>query len=124
VFNNQDLNQVTWEQRVMEGDPKFAASQDIPDVPYHLFAISIGLKGIYVGCEEDVAPAWEEALASDVPVVIDFRTDPDVPPLPPHMTLEQAKKFASALLQGDPNQAGIIKQTAKQLLSGVLPKRD
>ena len=124
VFNNQDLNQVTWEQRVMEGDPKFAASQDIPDVPYHLFAISIGLKGIYVGREEDVAPAWEEALASDVPVVIDFRTDPDVPPLPPHMTLEQAKKFASALLQGDPNQAGIIKQTAKQLLSGVLPKRD
>lgn len=124
VFNNQDLNQVTWEQRVMEGDPKFAASQDIPDVPYHLFAISIGLKGIYVGREEDVAPAWEEALASDVPVVIDFRTDPDVPPLPPHMTLEQAKKFASALLQGDPNQAGIIKQTAKQLLSGILPKRD
>lgn len=124
VFNNQDLNQVTWEQRVMEGDPKFAASQDIPDVPYHLFAISIGLKGIYVGREEDVAPAWEEALASDVPVVIDFRTDPDVAPLPPHMTLEQAKKFASALLQGDPNQAGIIKQTAKQLLSGVLPKRD
>lgn len=124
VFNNQDLNQVTWEQRVMEGDPKFAASQDIPDVPYHLFAISIGLKGIYVGREEDVAPAWEEALASNVPVVIDFRTDPDVPPLPPHMTLEQAKKFASALLQGDPNQAGIIKQTAKQLLSGVLPKRD
>ncbi|AUF96025.1 thiamine pyrophosphate-requiring protein [Pseudomonas sp. 02C 26] len=124
VFNNQDLNQVTWEQRVMEGDPKFAASQDIPDVPYHLFAISIGLKGIYVGREEDVAPAWEEALASEVPVVIDFRTDPDVPPLPPHMTLEQAKKFASALLQGDPNQAGIIKQTAKQLLSGVLPKRD
>ncbi len=124
VFNNQDLNQVTWEQRVMEGDPKFAASQDIPDVPYHLFAISIGLKGIYVGREEDVAPAWEEALASDVPVVIDFRTDPDVPPLPPHMTLEQAKKFASALLQGDPNQAGIIKQTAKQLLSGVLPKGD
>lgn len=124
VFNNQDLNQVTWEQRVMEGDPKFAASQDIPDEPYHLFAISIGLKGIYVGREEDVAPAWEEALASEVPVVIDFRTDPDVPPLPPHMTLEQAKKFASALLQGDPNQAGIIKQTAKQLLSGVLPKRD
>lgn len=124
VFNNQDLNQVTWEQRVMEGDPKFAASQDIPDVPYHLFAISIGLKGIYVGREEDVAPAWEEALASDVPVVIDFRTDPDVPPLPPHMTLEQAKKFASALLQGDPNQVGIIKQTAKQLLSGVLPKHD
>ncbi|MFI8557971.1 thiamine pyrophosphate-requiring protein [Pseudomonas putida] len=120
VFNNQDLNQVTWEQRVMEGDPKFVASQEIPDVPYHLFAISIGLKGIYVEREEDVGPAWEQALASDVPVVIDFRTDPDVPPLPPHISLEQAKKFASALLQ-DPDSGGIIKQTARQLLSNVLP---
>ncbi|MGE8168598.1 thiamine pyrophosphate-requiring protein [Pseudomonas putida] len=120
VFNNQDLNQVTWEQRVMEGDPKFVASQEIPDVPYHLFAISIGLKGIYVEREEDVGPAWEQALASDVPVVIDFRTDPDVPPLPPHISLEQAKKFASALLQ-DPDRGGIIKQTARQLLSNVLP---
>ena len=34
VFNNQDLNQVTWEQRVMEGDPKFPGSQWLPDFPY------------------------------------------------------------------------------------------
>lgn len=121
VFNNQDLNQVTWEQRIMEGDPKYSASQDIPDVPYHLFAISIGLKGIYVEREDEVAAAWEKALASDVPVLIEFRTDPDVAPLPPHIKLEQAKKFASTLLQGDPDQAGILKQTAKQLISSVLP---
>jgi pyruvate dehydrogenase (quinone) len=123
VFNNQDLNQVTWEQRIMEGDPKYSASQDIPDVPYHLFAISIGLKGIYVEREDEVAAAWEKALASDVPVLIEFRTDPNVAPLPPHIKLEQAKKFASTLLQGDPDQAGILKQTAKQLISSVLPGR-
>jgi pyruvate dehydrogenase (quinone) len=124
VFNNQDLNQVTWEQRVMEGDPKFSASQDIPDVPYHLFAISIGLKGIYVEREEDVAGAWEQALSSDVPVLIEFKTDPDVPPLPPHIKLDQAKKFASALLKGDPDEAGILKQTAKQVVSNLLPGKD
>ena len=123
VFNNEDLNQVTWEQRVMEGDPKFEASQNIPDVPYHLFAISIGLKGIFVDREEDVAAAWEQALASEVPVVIEFKTDPNVPPLPPHIKLEQAKKFATTLLRGDPDQAGIIVQTAKQVLSSVLPGR-
>ncbi|VVP54287.1 Putative thiamine pyrophosphate-containing protein YdaP [Pseudomonas fluorescens] len=121
VFNNEDLNQVTWEQRVMEGDPKFEASQTIPDVPYHLFAISIGLKGIFVDREEDVASAWDQALASDVPVLIEFKTDPDVPPLPPHIKLEQAKKFASALLKGDPDEAGVILQTAKQVLGSVLP---
>lgn len=123
VFNNEDLNQVTWEQRVMEGDPKFEASQNIPDVPYHLFAISLGLKGIFVEREEDVASAWEEALASDVPVLIEFKTDPNVPPLPPHIKLEQAKKFASTLLQGDPDEAGVIVQTAKQVLASVLPGR-
>ncbi|PVZ19552.1 MULTISPECIES: thiamine pyrophosphate-requiring protein [unclassified Pseudomonas] len=121
VFNNQDLNQVTWEQRVMEGDPKFSASQDIPDVPYHLFAISIGLKGIYVEREQDVADAWAQALASEVPVLLEFKTDPNVPPLPPHITFEQAKKMASALLKGDPDEAGIIKQAAKQLFGSVLP---
>ena len=121
VFNNEDLNQVTWEQRVMEGDPKFEASQSIPDVPYHLFAISIGLQGIYVEREEDIAGAWERALAADRPVLIEFKTDPNVPPLPPHIKLEQAKKFASTLLKGDPDQAGVIVQTAKQVLSSVLP---
>ena len=121
VFNNEDLNQVTWEQRVMEGDPKFEASQNIPSVPYHRFAESIGLKGIYVDSEDAVAAAWEEALASDRPVVIEFKTDPDVPPLPPHIKLEQAKGYAKTLLQGDPDQAGIIKQSAKQVLSRMLP---
>lgn len=122
VFNNEDLNQVTWEQRVMQGDPKFEASQNIPDVPYHLFAISIGLKGIFVDREEDVATAWEKALASDTPVLIEFKTDPDVPPLPPHIKLEQAKKFASTLLKGDPNEASVIVQTAKQAFGALLPK--
>ena len=121
VFNNEDLNQVTWEQRVMEGDPKFEASQDIPNVPYHRFAESIGLKGIYVDREDAVAQAWEEALASDRPVLLEFKTDPSVPPLPSHITFEQAKSFASILLQGDPDEKNVIVQTAKQVLSSVLP---
>lgn len=124
VFNNGDLNQVTWEQRVIQGDPKFEAAQNIPDVPYHRFAESIGLLGLYVDRGEAVAAAWETALAADRPVLIDFRTDPNVPPLPPHITLEQAKKFASTLLQGDPEQAGILAQTARQVLGALLPRRD
>lgn len=107
----------------MEGDPKFEASQSIPDVPYHLFAISIGLKGIFVDREEDVAAAWEQALVSETPVLIEFKTDPNVPPLPPHIKLEQAKKFAGTLLQGDPDEAGVIVQTAKQVLGAMLPTK-
>jgi pyruvate dehydrogenase (quinone) len=121
VFNNQDLNQVTWEQRVMEGDPKFEATQQIPDVPYHRFAELIGLRGIFVDTPERLGSAWEEALASDRPVVLEVKTDPNVPPLPPHITLAQAKAFTSSLIKGDPDEGSVLVNTAKEVLSSVLP---
>ncbi|MGV1873720.1 thiamine pyrophosphate-requiring protein [Agrobacterium rosae] len=121
VFNNEDLNQVTWEQRVMEGDPKFEASQNIPEVPYHRFADLIGLKGLFVDDPDKLADAWEEALSSDRPVLLEVKTDPEVPPLPPHLTLDQVRNLTSTILKGDPNQAGIIRGTVRQVLSSVLP---
>jgi len=122
VFNNEDLNQVTWEQRVMEGFPKFEATQDLPNVPYHRFAELIGMKGIYCDKAEDVANCWEEALASQIPVVIEFKTDPEVPPLPAHISFEQAKKFMGTLLHGDPDEAALVKGAARQVLADVLPR--
>jgi pyruvate dehydrogenase (quinone) len=124
VFNNQDLNQVTWEQRVMNGNPRFVASQQIPDVPYHRFAELIGLRGILVDTPERMGAAWDEALASDRPVVLEVRTDPEVPPLPPHITLEQARKFTSMLVKGDPDEGSLLVGTAKEVLASVLPGRD
>ncbi|WP_374828338.1 thiamine pyrophosphate-requiring protein, partial [Mycoplana dimorpha] len=124
VFNNEDLNQVTWEQRVMEGDPKFDASQRIPNVPYHRFAELIGLKGLYVDRPDDVGPAWDKALAADRPVVVEFKTDPEVPPLPPHITLTQMQHLTEALVKGDPHESGIVTGTARQLLGALLPGGD
>jgi pyruvate dehydrogenase (quinone) len=121
VFNNEDLNQVTWEQRVMEGDPRFDASQKLPNVPYHKFAELIGLKGRYVDDPDRLGEAWEEALASSVPFVLEVKTDPEVPPLPSHISLEQARNFASMLLKGDPDERHVIADTARQVLSSVLP---
>jgi pyruvate dehydrogenase (quinone) len=116
VLNNRDLNEVTWEQRVMEGSPKFAASQDLPDVPYAEFARSIGLAGRRVEREEDVGPAWDEALAADRPFVIDAVVDPDVPPLPPHVSFEQARSMTAALLKGDSDFRAVLKQTVLEKL--------
>jgi pyruvate dehydrogenase (quinone) len=121
VFNNEDLNQVTWEQRVMEGDPKFDASQQIPNVPYHKFGELIGFKGIYVDRPDALGVAWDEALAADRPVVLEVKTDPEVPPLPPHITFEQAKHLTEALAKGDPHEGSIIKETAKQVLASLIP---
>ncbi|MBW4332015.1 thiamine pyrophosphate-requiring protein [Stakelama sp. CBK3Z-3] len=119
VLNNEDLNQVTWEQRVMEGNPRFEATQQIPNVAYHKFAEMIGLKGIYVDNPDRVAGAWEEALAADRPVVIEAKTDGEVPPLPPHITFDQARAFTSTLIKGDPDEEGVIKGSMKQMFSGV-----
>jgi pyruvate dehydrogenase (quinone) len=122
VLNNQDLNQVTWEQRVMEGNPKFLATQQIPDVPYHRFAEMIGLAGIYVDRPDDVAEAWDRALAARKPVVLEVKADPEVPPLPPHITFEQARHLASALIKGEAGEGSVIKGAMRQVLAHVLPE--
>jgi pyruvate dehydrogenase (quinone) len=103
VLNNQDLNQVTWEQRVLAGDAKLEASQNIPDFPFARYAEMLGFKGLRVDNPDDVAPAWEEALNSDRPVIYEAVTDPEIPPLPPHIRFEQAKGMAQALSKGDPH---------------------
>jgi len=121
VLHNNDLNQVTWEERSMEGVPKFAASQTLPDVDYAAFARSIGLGGINVDTPDALGPAWDEALAADRPVVLDVRCDPDVPPIPPHATWEQMKATASALLHGDEDRWGVVKQGIKQKAQEFLP---
>lgn len=123
VFNNEDLNQVTWEQRIMEGDPKFDASQRIPDVPYHRFAEMIGLRGIFVDRPEMLGAAWDEALAAQQPVVLEVKTDPEVPPIPPHITFEQMRNLSAALLKGGPEESGVVKGTLKQVLSAVFGRR-
>ncbi len=123
VWNNEDLNQVTWEQRIVEGFPKLLTTQSIPNVPYHRFAELIGLRGIYVDDPEKMGAAWDEALASDIPVVIEVKTDPEVPPLPPHITFEQAKTLMKTLVQGDPSEVGLIKGALDQVLAAILPSK-
>jgi pyruvate dehydrogenase (quinone) len=111
VLTNGDLNQVTWEQRVLAGDAKLPSTQDLPPFDSAAFARQLGLEGIRVERPQDVGPAWDRALASAVPTVLDVVTDPEVPPLPPHIRLEHAKGMASALLHGDPASGRIVRQS-------------
>jgi pyruvate dehydrogenase (quinone) len=121
VLNNRDLNQVTWEQRAMEGDPKYPGTQSIPDFPYARYAEMIGLKGVRVADPDRVADAWDEVLAADRPAVLEVVTDPEVPPLPPHITFEEAKHFASAVLHGDPGSRQMIRHSIRQMFDSIKP---
>ncbi len=122
VLNNRDLNQVTWEERIQSGDPKTMSTQSIPDMPYHKYAELLGLKGIFVDNPDKVGAAWDEALASDRPVVLEAYVDPNVPPLPPHITLDQAKKFAMSVPR-DPERGSILRNVAREVLASVLPSK-
>ena len=121
VLNNRDLNQVTWEQRAMSGDPKFEASQNVPDFPYARYAEMLGLRGIFVDKPEQIADSWDQALSSDRPCVFEAYTDPNVPTLPPHITFSQAAAYAKALFKGDPEELGIIRATFKDAMEAFVP---
>jgi pyruvate dehydrogenase (quinone) len=123
VLHNNDLNQVTWEMRAMEGAPKFTESQRLPDISYADFARSLGLHAITVDEPDQVGPAWDQALAAGRPAVLDVRTDPDVPPIPPHATFEQVKDAATALLKGDPDRWGVLKEGLMTKAREILPSR-
>ncbi|MGQ0655225.1 MAG: thiamine pyrophosphate-requiring protein [Betaproteobacteria bacterium] len=117
VLNNGDLNMVSWEQRVTEGEPKFPGSQDVPDFSYARYAELVGLRGIRVDDPAKVGAAWDEALAAERPVLLEAIVDPNVPPLPPHITLEQARNYLKAILKGDPDAVAIVKASVKELLA-------
>ena len=123
VLHNNDLNQVTWEMRAMEDSPKFAASQNLPDVDFAAFARTLGLHAENINDPEALGAAWERALAADRPTVLDIRCDPNVPPIPPHATFEQAKSVAKAVLHGDEDTAGFVKEGLKQKVQQYLPGR-
>jgi pyruvate dehydrogenase (quinone) len=115
VLNNRDLNFVTWEQRIMQGDAKFPASQDLPDFSYAAYAELLGMKGVRVDRPDALGAVWDEAFAADRPVLVEAMVDPAIPMLPPHITLEQARNYMKALLKGDPDAARIIKASLREL---------
>jgi pyruvate dehydrogenase (quinone) len=121
VLHNNDLNQVTWELRSMGGTPKFVESQFLPDVSYADFAHGLGLGVFTVTEPEKLETAWKEALAADRPYLLDIHCDPEVPPIPPHATLEQMTDLAQALAKGDTGRWQVIKEGIKAKTQEFLP---
>jgi pyruvate dehydrogenase (quinone) len=122
VLNNGDLNQVTWEQRVMSGDAKLDASQNLPPFDYAGYARLLGLHGVRVERPEDVGPAWDDALAAGRPALIEFVTDPEVPPLPPHIRFEQVKEIAHAIREGDAAAPRFMRQSIRAKVAEILTR--
>ncbi|TCO85620.1 pyruvate dehydrogenase (quinone) [Chthoniobacter flavus] len=122
VLANRDLNQVTWEQRVMMGDPKYNPSQIVPEFGFARYAELLGLEGIRVEKPDQIGPAWDRALSANRPVVYEVLTDPEVPPLPPHITFEQAVKFSESLIR-DTSAPAMIRGAFKDAVESLIPHK-
>ncbi len=123
VLNNSDLNQVTWEQRILSGSPRNMETQPLPDFPYARFGESLGFLGIRVEKPEDVDAAWDRALNADRPVILEAVVDGNVATLPPHISREQAMHFLKAMRSGDPDERGVIAKSIRQVVAGIIPHR-
>jgi pyruvate dehydrogenase (quinone) len=110
---------VTWEQRGTDGEPKFEGSQNLPAFPYADYAKLLGFHGIRCDDPKNVRAAWEEAFASDRPVIVEMVTDPNVPPLPPHVSSKQLRHYFKALIERDPQAIEIVKASAKEWWAAV-----
>ncbi|MGI8635616.1 MAG: thiamine pyrophosphate-requiring protein [Segetibacter sp.] len=120
VLNNRDLNMVTWEQRAMVGDPRYDASQNVPDFPYAEYAKMLGLDGIKVDDPKKVPDALDFAFNARRPVLVEAYTDPSVPMTPPHIDFKQIKNYTSAILKGDSKAWDMVKQTYKDVVDEYL----
>jgi pyruvate dehydrogenase (quinone) len=114
VLHNNDLNQVSWEMREV-GDPRYDTSQLVEDMDYAGYARLLGLKGITVDQPEQVAGAWDAAFTADRPVLLDVHTDPNVPPLPAHISFAEAKGFLTSLVKGDPAEGAVIANSVRAM---------
>ena len=122
VLNNRDLNMVSWEQRVMVGDPKFDASQDIPDFPYAEYAKMLGLEGIKMEHPHEVTTSLDHAFAANRPVLVEAVTDPSVPMMPPHINFDEIRKFSKSILfGGDSDAKDIIRRTYSEVIDEYFP---
>jgi pyruvate dehydrogenase (quinone) len=120
VLANRDLNQVTWEQRALIGDPKFEASQKVPEFGFARYAELVGLLGIEVKKPQELGPAWDQAFSASRPSVLEVHTDPEVPTIPPHITFDEAKHFMNSMFS-DPNAAAMARGTFKDAIQSILP---
>ncbi|MEU4874540.1 thiamine pyrophosphate-binding protein [Streptomyces sp. NPDC021608] len=104
-----------------QDEPSSAASQRSPEASYAEFARSLGLTGVRVETPEEVEAGWRTALAADGPAVVEFLTDPSVPPVPAHATWEQLGAAAAAVLKGEPDAGAVARHAFKAKMQEFLP---
>jgi pyruvate dehydrogenase (quinone)/pyruvate oxidase len=105
IVKNNTLGQIKWEQMVFLGNPEYGC--ELEPIDFAALARAFGAAGFTIDRPEQCGAVLDEALAVDGPVVIQAVVDPNEPPLPAKIELEQAVHFAESLARGTPNRTNI-----------------
>jgi pyruvate dehydrogenase (quinone) len=117
VLHNGDLAEVSWEQREMEGDPRYPVSQEVPPFPYARYAELLGLGAARIDEPGRIGEAWQQALTADRPFLVEAIVDRDTPLLPPLQPEEKVEQMLAALRQepdGDRAAAQLRRQREQE----------
>ena len=118
VIKNNVLGQIKWEQIVMEGNPEFGV--ELEPIDFVGVARACGLPAYALAHPGRAASVLREALNGDGPALVEALVDANEPPLPGHITTEQALKFAEATLRGEKDGAKIMATVMRDKIREVL----
>ena len=105
VVKNNTLGQIKWEQLVFLGNPEYGC--ELHPIDFAAFAKACGGAGYRIEDPAECGRVLDEALNTNQPALIEAVVDPFEPPMPPKVSLDQAAKFAEALVKGTPNSGRI-----------------
>ena len=118
VIKNNELGQIKWEQMALDANPEFGI--DLQPIDFALHAQACGAAGFTIDDPKDAGDLLRRALAHPGPAVVQAVVDPNEPPLPGNISLEQSIHFAEALVRGDKRRGEIIKTIAENKIREVI----
>src|SRR5579883_1003086 len=118
VIKNNELGQIKWEQMVLDANPEFGT--DLQPIDFAMHAQACGAAGFTLDHPKQASDVLRQALAHPGPAVVQAVVDPNEPPMPGNITLEQSLHFAEALLKDDKHRKEIITTIAENKIREVV----
>jgi Thiamine pyrophosphate-requiring enzymes [acetolactate synthase, pyruvate dehydrogenase (cytochrome), glyoxylate carboligase, phosphonopyruvate decarboxylase] len=109
---------IKWEQMALEGNPQYGVQ--LQPIDFEAYAKACGAGGFTIEKPKEAAKILKQALAHKGPAVVQAVVDPNEPPLPGHISTEQALHFAKALARGQKDRWKIIETIVENKVREVI----
>ena len=100
IIKNDILGMIRWEQLAFLGNPEYGV--EFSPIDFVKFAEACGGKGYSIKEPHEIKKVMHEAMAQDVPTIIEAYVDPFEPPMPPKVDIKLVRKMAESFAKGEP----------------------